>query len=201
MSIFNSLSGKVKEKKDQKLLEKREKYYRSEILPEIRKIVQGEFVTSKIGVVDRIDAKKCELDKEELIKICNDLVDGSIKLDRCLKPLDNELQIFLNKNELIQNAYIDFVLIKKKDRNEFYYNGDKYLIELFETIYDNQKEIPFSQKVSDYLNQRSVEQLVGDVNKEIANLKKAEELLLKIFLMPRTTLAYVCAVKHMEQLF
>lgn len=197
--MFNSLLGKAKEKKEQKLLEKREKYYRSEILPEIRKIVQGEFVTSKIGVVDKIDVKKSDLNKEDLVNICNDLVGGFIKLNKNLKSFADKLDDFLNNDESIQNSYIEFVLIKNRNRDEFYYNDDKYLIKLFEEYYNEKEDTPFSQTAFDYLTERSKEQLVDDINKELSNLQKAEEVLLKIISMPRSTLAYVCAVKKMEQ--
>ena len=201
MSIFNNLSGKVKEKKDQKLLEKKEKYYRSEILPEIRKIVQGEFVTSKIGIVDKIDEKKYELSKEELIRACGDVVVGLTKFNKIVKNFADELELFLQTNEEIQNAYIDFVYVQKKDANEFYYNEEQYLIDVFRKCYENEDTFPFAQTAIDYLNKKNNKQIIDDFNKELSDFKKTEEILLKIISMPKTALAYICAVKHMEQLF
>lgn len=196
--MFNSLLGKAKEKKEQKLLEKREKYYRSEILPEIRKIVQGEFVTSKIGVVDKIDEKKCNLNKDELIELCGGIVVGLTKFNKIIKVFADELEMFLHTNESIQNDYINFVYIQKKDPNEFYYNDDKYLIDVFKKCFENEKTFPFSKSAIDYLKVKSCEQIINEFNRELSDFKKAEEILLKVISMPKATLAYVCAVKQME---
>lgn len=201
MSIFNSLSGKVKEKKDQKLLEKKEKYYRSEILPEIRKIVQGEFVTSKIGITNKINKKNCALSKDDLIRICDNLTRGFLELNEILKPLANALDNFLMTDEGIQQSYINYVLVGKNNRNNFYYNEDKYLIDVFKTCYPVRKYDSASQALSKYLSQKSIEQLVDCINIELSHIISAEEMLMKIFQLPKTTLAYVCAVKHMENRF
>lgn len=174
--MFNSLLGKAKEKKEQKLLEKREKYYRSEILPEIRKIVQGEFVTSKIGVVNKID-KTYNLSKEDLIKLCGELISISTRFRKIANSFDSDLKQYLNENKEIQNAYNNFMSSNKSSDN-FEYNGNLYFLDIIKEQLERNKKSSLFKGLLDEISSRDETRLINDINNQLASIRRCENILI-----------------------
>lgn len=182
MNIFNNLSSKVKKKKDQKLLEKKEKYYRSEILPEIRKIVQGEFITSKIGVVNKIDENKCDLRKEELLEICKKLVTVSTRFRKISNSFDCSLRKYLQENKEIQQAY-NIYMKNNKSSNNYEYNNNLYFLDVFKTQCEQYKESDLAKCIADNFSTFNRSELINEINGLLKSISCSENVLIPSMLM------------------
>lgn len=182
MNIFNNLSSKVKKKKDQKLLEKKEKYYRSEILPEIRKIVQGEFITSKIGVVNKIDENKCDLRKEELLEICKKLVTVSTRFRKISNSFDCSLRKYLQENKEIQQAY-NIYMKNNKSSNNYEYNNNLYFLDVFKTQCEQYKESDLAKCIADNFSTFNRSELINEINGLLNSISCSENVLIPSMLM------------------
>lgn len=190
MNIFNNLSDKVRAKKDQKSLEKREKYYRSEILPEIRKIVQGEFVTSKIGVVDKIDGAG-NLSKDDLLNICGKLVTASVRFNKIVDSFDNALKNYLKENDEIQEAYKLYVE-KNKTSDGFEYNKNLYLLDVFVIQYEKYKENELSKINAKRFAELDSNGLIKTINELLSSIRRGENILIPSMLMtPQLVLNFI----------
>ena len=190
LNIFNNLSGKIKEKKDQKLLEKREKYYREEILPKIRKIVQGEFVTSKIGVVDKIDGAG-NLSKDDLLNICGKLVTASVRFNKIVDSFDNALKNYLKENDEIQEAYKLYVE-KNKTSDGFEYNKNLYLLDVFVIQYEKYKENELSKINAKRFAELDSNGLIKTINELLSSIRRGENILIPSMLMtPQLVLNFI----------
>lgn len=191
MNIFNKLSGKVRARKDQKILEKREKYYRSEILPEIRKIVQGEFVTSKIGLANKLDENKCDLSKEELLEICKKLVTASVRFNKIVDSFDNALKNYLKENDEIQEAYKLYVE-KNKTSDGFEYNKNLYLLDVFVIQYEKYKENELSKINAKRFAELDSNGLIKTINELLSSIRRGENILIPSMLMtPQLVLNFI----------
>jgi len=182
LNIFNNLSSKVKKKKDQKLLEKKEKYYRSEILPEIRKIVQGEFITSKIGVVNKIDENKCDLRKEELLEICKKLVTVSTRFRKISNSFDCSLRKYLQENKEIQQAY-NIYMKNNKSSNNYEYNNNLYFLDVFKTQCEQYKESDLAKCIADNFSTFNRSELINEINGLLNSISCSENVLIPSMLM------------------
>lgn len=182
MNIFNNLSSKVKKKKDQKLLEKKEKYYRSEILPEIRKIVQGEFITSKIGVVNKIDENKCDLRKEELLEICKKLVTVSTRFRKISNSFDCSLRKYLQENKEIQQAY-NIYMKNNKSSNNYEYNNNLYFLDVCKTQCEQYKESDLAKCIADNFSTFNRSELINEINGLLNSISCSENVLIPSMLM------------------
>lgn len=190
LNIFNNLSGKIKEKKEQKLLEKREKYYREEILPKIRKIVQGEFVTSKIGVVDKIDGAG-NLSKDDLLNICGKLVTASVRFNKIVDSFDNALKNYLKENDEIQEAYKLYVE-KNKTSDGFEYNKNLYLLDVFVIQYEKYKENELSKINAKRFAELDSNGLIKTINELLSSIRRGENILIPSMLMtPQLVLNFI----------
>jgi len=182
LNIFNKLSGKVRARKHQKILEKKEKYYRSEILPEIRKIVQGEFVTSKIGLANKLDENKCDLSKEELLEICKKLVTVSTRFRKISNSFDCSLRKYLQDNKEMQQAY-NIYMKNNKSSNNFEYNNNLYFLDVFKLQCEQYKESDLAKCVADKFLNFNKSELIEEINGLLNSISRSENVIIPSMLM------------------